>query len=42
MLQGSDGKECHVAFMRNPDQIVDDKDFDRRGRLRDGLISVLS
>jgi len=42
MFQGSDGKSGHVAFMKHPDQIISDKDFDRRGRLRDGLISVLS
>jgi len=41
MFQGSDGKTGHVAFMRNSDQIVSDKDFDRRGRLRDGLVSII-
>jgi len=42
MFQGSDNKSGHIAFMRNPDLIVSDKDFDRRGRLMDGMISVLS
>lgn len=42
MFQGSDGKTGHVMFLKNPEQIVSDKDFDRRGRLRDGLISILS
>jgi len=42
MFQGSDGKTGHVMFLKNPEQIVSDKDFDRRGRLREGLISILS
>jgi len=42
MFHASDGKAGHVAFMRNPDLVVSDKDFDRRGRLRDGLLSILS
>ncbi len=42
MFHASDGKSGHVAFMRNPDLLVSDKDFDKRGRLRDGLITVLS
>lgn len=42
MFQGSDGKTGHIVFIRNPDQIVSDKDFDRRGRLREGLVSVIS
>ena len=41
MFQGSDGNEGHVAFMRNQDQILSDKDFDRRGRLGEGMISIL-
>jgi GGDEF domain-containing protein len=42
MFQGADGKTGHVAFLRNSDQIVEDKDFDRRGRLKEGLVSVIS
>jgi len=42
MFHASDGKAGHVAFMRNSDLVVSDKDFDRRGRLRDGLLSILS
>jgi GGDEF domain-containing protein len=42
MFQSSDGNTGHVAFLRRPEQIISDKDFDRRGRLSDGLISVLS
>ena len=42
MFQGSDGKAGHVAFLKNSDLTVSDKDFDRRGRLRDGLISILN
>jgi GGDEF domain-containing protein len=42
MFFASDGKSGHVGFMRNPDLVVSDKDFDRRGRLREGLLSVLS
>ncbi len=42
MFLGSDGKAGHVAFLKNPDQIVTEKDFDRRGRLSESLISVLS
>ncbi len=41
MFQGSDGNDGHVAFLRNQGQILSDKDFDRRGRIIDGLISVL-
>jgi GGDEF domain-containing protein len=42
MFHASDGRSGHVGFMRNPDLVVSDKDFDRRGRLRDGLVSVLN
>ena len=42
MFQGSDGKSSHVVFLKNQSQTIDEKDFDRRGRLRDGLISALS
>jgi len=42
MFQGSDGREGHVVFMRNPDQVVSNKDFDMKGRLGDGRVSVLS
>jgi GGDEF domain-containing protein len=42
MFHASDGRSGHVGFMRNSDLVVSDKDFDRRGRLREELISVLS
>jgi len=42
MFQGSDGRAGHVAFMRNMDMTVSNKDFDLRGRLKDGMISILS
>jgi len=42
MFQGSDGKTGHVAFLKNPEQRINEKDFDRRGGLNEGLISVIS
>lgn len=42
MLQASDGNRGHVAFLKHPDQILSEKDLDRRGYMKEGLISVLS
>lgn len=41
MVQLEDGIASHVGFLRNQDYVVTDKDFDRRGMLREGMISVL-
>lgn len=42
MLQASDGQKGHVAFLKHPEQIITENDLDRRGYLKEGLISVLS
>ncbi len=42
MTQLEDGFASHVGFLRNQDYVVTDKDFDRRGMMREGMISVLS
>jgi len=42
MIQGSDGGRGHVAFLKHPDQVISEKDLDRRGYLKEGLISVVS
>lgn len=42
MLQVSDGRKGHVAFLKHPDQVISEKDLDRRGYLKEGLISVVS
>ncbi len=42
MLQASDGLKGHVAFLKHPEQIISENDLDRRGYLKEGLISVLS
>ena len=41
MFQGSDGNEGRVIFLRNPDHVLSDKDFDSRGKLGPGVISIL-
>ncbi|HQO39447.1 MAG TPA: diguanylate cyclase [Spirochaetota bacterium] len=41
MLQLEDGIASHAGFLRNQEYIVTDKDFDRRGMLKEGMISVL-
>lgn len=41
MFQMEDGIASHVGFLRNQDYVVTDKDFDRRGYMREGMISVL-
>lgn len=41
MIQLEDGMASHVGFLRNQDYVVTDKDFDRRGMFREGMISVL-
>lgn len=41
MLQMNDGVASHVGFLRNQEYVVTDKDFDRRGFMREGMISVL-
>ncbi len=42
MMQGSEGGKGHVAFLKHPDQVITEKDLDRRGYLKEGLISVVS
>ncbi|HPS56736.1 MAG TPA: hypothetical protein PK514_01395 [Spirochaetota bacterium] len=41
MIQLEDGIASHAGFLRNQDYVVTDKDFDRRGMMKDGMISVL-
>jgi len=41
MLQLNDGIDSHVGFLRNQDYVVTDQDIDRKGYLRESLISVL-
>jgi GGDEF domain-containing protein len=42
MMQGSEGGKGNVAFLKHPDQVITEKDLDRRGYLKEGLISVVS
>jgi GGDEF domain-containing protein len=42
MMQGADGSKGHVAFLKHPDQVITEKDLDRKGYLKEGLISVVS
>jgi hypothetical protein len=42
LMQGSDAGKGHVAFLKHPEQIITEKDLDRRGYLKEGLISVVS
>ncbi|HOP63284.1 MAG TPA: diguanylate cyclase [Spirochaetota bacterium] len=42
MIQSADAVAGHVAFLKNPDHVITEKDLDRRGYLNEGLISVLS
>ncbi|HOP28723.1 MAG TPA: diguanylate cyclase [Spirochaetota bacterium] len=42
MIQGSAGGKGAVAFLKNPEQIITEKDLDRRGYLKEGLISIVT
>jgi len=42
MMQGAEGSKGHVAFLKHPDRIITEKDLDRKGYLKEGLISVVS
>lgn len=42
MTHGSEGNSGYVAFLRNQDYILNDKDFDIKGRIPDKMISVLN
>jgi hypothetical protein len=41
MTQAADGEHGHVAFLKREDLIIQEKDLDRKGHLKEGLISVL-
>ncbi len=41
MLQASDGIKGHVIFLKHPEQFITEKDFDRRGYLKEELISIV-
>ena len=41
MKQVEDGVGSHLGFVRSQDYVVTEKDFDRRGCLREGMISVI-
>ena len=41
MIQLEDGMASHVGFLRNQDYVVTDNDFDRRGMMKEGMLSVL-
>jgi len=42
LAQGSEGRSGCIAFLRNTDYILSDKDFDIKGRMPDKMISVLN
>jgi GGDEF domain-containing protein len=42
MMQGAESGKGQVAFLKHPDQVISEKDLDRKGYLKQGLISVVS
>jgi hypothetical protein len=40
MMQGAESGKGQVAFLKHPDQVISEKDLDRKGYLKQGLIQL--
>jgi len=41
MIHGFDGVKGHIAYLKKEEQIIAEKDLDRKGHLKEGIVSIL-